>query len=199
MRTMPVLDTGRCLIRPLVMEDLQAVHQILDIDAQDVDLGSEGAKELEARRQWLEWSILNYEQLARLYQPPYGERALALKDGGRLIGAVGLAPALDVFEQLPFYSEREALDQRRLARPEVGLFYALGKDFRRQGYASEAARALVQYAFAGLNLRRVIATTTYDNVGSIAVMQKIGMRIERNPYPDPPWLQVVGIIENPAG
>jgi hypothetical protein len=24
------------------------------------------------------------------------------------------------------------------------------------------------------------------------------MRIEKNPYPDPPWLQVVGVLENGA-
>jgi hypothetical protein len=28
-------------------------------------------------------------------------------------------------------------------------------------------------------------------------MQKIGMTITHNPLPDPPWLQVVGILENP--
>jgi len=27
-------------------------------------------------------------------------------------------------------------------------------------------------------------------------MRKVGMRIEKNPFPDPPWLQVVGILEN---
>jgi hypothetical protein len=31
----------------------------------------------------------------------------------------------------------------------------------------------------------------------MGVMRKLGMRIERNPFPDPPWLQVVGFIEQP--
>jgi hypothetical protein len=30
-------------------------------------------------------------------------------------------------------------------------------------------------------------------------MRRLGMRIDRNPYPDPPWFQVVGILENPDG
>jgi [ribosomal protein S5]-alanine N-acetyltransferase len=47
-----------------------------------------------------------------------------------------------------------------------------------------------------MGLRRVVATTTYDNEASMGVMRKLGMRIERNPFPDPPWLQVVGILEN---
>ena len=29
-------------------------------------------------------------------------------------------------------------------------------------------------------------------------MRKLGMRLERNPSPEPPWLQVVGVLENAA-
>ncbi len=38
--------------------------------------------------------------------------------------------------------------------------------------------------------------TRHDNAASIGVMRKLGMRVERNVLPDPPWLQVVGIIES---
>jgi ribosomal-protein-alanine N-acetyltransferase len=47
-------------------------------------------------------------------------------------------------------------------------------------------------------LQRVVATTTYNNAASIRVMQKLGMTIERNPLPDPPWFQVVGVLESPS-
>ena len=79
---------------------------------------------------------------------------------------------------------------------EFGLFYAISPSYQRQGYASEAAQALIEYAFGQLQLKRVIATTNYDNIGSMAVMRKLGMRIERNPLAEPPWLQVVGVLEN---
>ena len=52
--------------------------------------------------------------------------------------------------------------------------------------------------FETMNLGRIIATTEFENTASMAVMGKLGMRIERNPAPDPPWLQVVGVLENPA-
>ena len=84
-----------------------------------------------------------------------------------------------------------------LTSAEVGLYYGLLPDQRGQGYATEAASALVDYAFGQLRLRRIIATTTDDNVGSMGVMRRLGMRIERNPLPDPPWLQVVGSLEQP--
>ena len=67
-----------------------------------------------------------------------------------------------------------------------------------QGYATEAARALVDYAFQHLRLKRIIATTTYAKAASMGVMRKLGMHLERNPYPEPPWLQVVGVLENDA-
>ena len=76
-----------------------------------------------------------------------------------------------------------------------GLFYAISPSYQCQGYASEATQALVNYAFQQLNIKRIIATTDYDNTGSMGVMRKLGMRIERNPLKEPPWLQVVGILD----
>ena len=55
---------------------------------------------------------------------------------------------------------------------------------------------MIDYAFRELRLRRIVATTTRENVPSIRVMRNVGMSIEENPYPDPPWLQVVGVLEN---
>jgi ribosomal-protein-alanine N-acetyltransferase len=49
-----------------------------------------------------------------------------------------------------------------------------------------------------MGVKRVVATTTYENAASVRVMRKLGMRVERNPFPDPPWLQVVGLLENPG-
>jgi RimJ/RimL family protein N-acetyltransferase len=148
------------------------------------------------RREWLEWATLNYDQLAKLYQPPYGDRAIVLKQTGQLIGAIGYVPCMMPFGQLPAFAAGLDDVARRLATCELGLYYALALAHHRQGYTSEAATAMVEYAFQSLGLRRVVATTTYDNLGSIGVMRKLGMQIERNPFPDPPWMQVVGFIEN---
>ncbi len=49
-----------------------------------------------------------------------------------------------------------------------------------------------------LDWSRLIATTEYDNAASMGVMRKLGMTIAKNPLPDPPWLQVVGILDQPA-
>ena len=193
----PPLETERLIIRPFTVDDLDDVHQLLDVDLHDADFGSEGATTRDERQKWLEWTVMSYEELAKLYQPPYGDRAVVLKATGQVIGACGYVPSFGPFGQLPaFRSDVADSVAERLFVPEFGLFYAFSPAFQRQGYATEAAKALIDYAFGQLNLRRIVATTSYDNAGSIGVMRKLGMQIERNPYADPPWFQVVGFLEN---
>jgi RimJ/RimL family protein N-acetyltransferase len=78
------------------------------------------------------------------------------------------------------------------------LYYAFFPAYQRQGYATEAVRALVAFAFDVLQLRRLVATTTYENVRSIGLMRRLGMRIEQNFSANLSWLQVVGVLDNPT-
>ena len=192
---MPILETDRLLIRPFALADLDAIHEILDVELGAADVGDAGANQYEQRREWLQWTVMSYAELAKLYQPPYGDRAVMIKDTRQLIGACGYAPCLFPFGQLPAYG----LDPTApgLNSTEFGLYYAISPAQQRRGYAAEATQALIDYAFTELRLRRIVATTTYDNAGSMGVMRRLGMRLERNPYPDPPWLQVVGILDHP--
>ena len=57
---------------------------------------------------------------------------------------------------------------------EVG--YGIVRDRHRQGYASETTRGLVDRAFARPEIRRVIAETLPELVGSIGVLRKCGFR-----------------------
>ncbi len=199
MRMIPILETQRLTIRPFVMEDLETIHRILDMCFDD---GSHvyDAAALTERREWLQWQVLNPVQLAKLSQPPYGDRAIVLKESGALIGSIGVVPCLDVYEQLPGFGglcNSKATNASK-ATNEMGLFWAIDPAYQGNGYASEAARTLIQHLFTAHNLKRIVATTEYDNVASQGVMQKVGMRLERNPLPEPPWLQVVGVLENTA-
>ena len=191
MLTMPVLETQRIRIRPLVSDDLASCHR-LNVEIGWADSSATDAQNLERRRQWVDWSVRNYEELARLTQPPYGERAIVRKDGGEFVGLVGLVPSMGPFGQLPGLGGEE----RARFTPEVGLFWAISPTWQRQGYATEAARAVVNYGFGSLQLKRIVATTEFDNGASMGVMRKLGMRIERNPYPEPRWFQAVGVLDH---
>lgn len=83
---------------------------------------------------------------------------------------------------------------------EVETGYALSPHYRGQGYATEAVRALVDYAFRELRIQRLFATTNRKNTGSINLMKRIGMRVTSNPeHPEMDWPDgpgVAGVIEN---
>lgn len=191
MRTMPILETARLRIRPMVLDDLDAVHQLY-LDIGWVDEDATPAQQLEARREYVQWSALKHLALARLDQPPYGDRAVVHRESGRLIGICGLVPYVGALGCFPYFGGIEG----SLATAELGFMWAVSPAQRRQGYATETGRALADYVFTDLRLKYVIATTDDDNPASQAVMRKLGMCIEHNPYPDPPWQRVLGVLEN---
>ena len=58
---------------------------------------------------------------------------------------------------------------------EVDLGYRFMKKFWGQGFATEASQATLKYGFETLKLDRIVAKAMPDNIGSIKVMQKLGM------------------------
>ena len=95
----------------------------------------------------MQWTVLGYDELARLYQPPYGDRAVVLKSTQQVIGACGFVPSLGPFGYLPSLRAASQDAFAHLYSPEFGLYYALSPAYQRQGYATEAAQALINYAF----------------------------------------------------
>lgn len=61
---------------------------------------------------------------------------------------------------------------------EADIGYELAPAYWGQGYATEAARAIVQFGFSQLRLHRISAWCIADNIGSVRVLEKLGMRQE---------------------
>jgi RimJ/RimL family protein N-acetyltransferase len=73
---------------------------------------------------------------------------------------------------------------------EVGVFIAaqdrrqgdmgwwLHPDHRGRGYATEAARALIDWCFAERHLHRLTANCLSANLASLTIMRRVGMRLE---------------------
>lgn len=59
---------------------------------------------------------------------------------------------------------------------EIGWVFHPG--YFNRGYATEAARAVLDYGFTKMKLHRIIATCQPENIPSCRVMEKIGMRRE---------------------
>ena len=191
MRAMPVLETKRLRIRPFSPDDLDDYMRHVTAIGW-VDEKQTADQQRQTARRYLQWGVLNHEQLAALGQPPYGDRAVE-RYNGTFVGTCGLVPYAATLTRFPYFG---GLPDGP-AQTEMGLMWTISPQHQRQGYATEVGRALIDYAFGPEQLSRLIATTEYDNAASIAVMGKLGMRVETNSFRDPPWLQVLGIIENP--
>ena len=99
--------------------------------------------------------------LAQQQQAPRIKFQLAatLKSTGQLIGNCGI--------RLKSADAREA---------DIG--YELDPRYWGQGYATEAARVIVQFGFAQLRLHRIWSWCIAENAGSAHVLEKLGMRQE---------------------
>lgn len=105
--------------------------------------------------------VREYIDLQNSYQPfEHGkcfDLAIERREDGKAIGLISLV-------------------RREHKQGEVG--FALGVEYRGQGYAAEAARALIQCGFASLGLHRIHACTDSSNAQSWRVMESRGMRRE---------------------
>jgi len=84
----------------------------------------------------------------------YGLWLVHEKGGSDLVGTAGLRP----------------LDNAGLE-----IFYSLVPGWWGKGYATEAARAVVETALGPLGLPEVLAEVDEDNVSSVAVVRRLGM------------------------
>ena len=111
---------------------------------------------------WREASPRHKYQLAitlRVQEPTKSDRDVGAPDSGPLIGAVGVRkPDPDA------------------TGAEMG--YELVPAYWGQGYATEAASAMLRFAFVDLALHRVSGNCIAENVASARVMERVGMCLE---------------------
>jgi len=65
------------------------------------------------------------------------------------------------------------------AANEYDLGYRFIENYWGKGYATEAARGVLEYCRQHLVGRRIVGKAFIENVGSIRVLEKIGMQFER--------------------
>jgi ribosomal-protein-alanine N-acetyltransferase len=101
-----------------------------------------------------------------------GAQAFARKSAGRIARAVAVVERES--GQLVGHMNFHPWFGR--ATHEIG--WAISSARQNRGYATEAARALMAFAFGTLCCHRVVATCQPENVASWRVMEKLGMRRE---------------------
>ena len=89
----------------------------------------------------------------------FGLNRIALKQDDTPVGVCGLL-------------QRESL-------PDCDLGFALLPEFRRRGYAFEAASAVLQHGFTQCDKSRIAAIVSAQNSASIRLLEKLGFHYER--------------------
>ena len=62
--------------------------------------------------------------------------------------------------------------------PEVEIAWIFGRQYWGKGYATEAARACLDYGLGELGIERIVAIIFPENAPSIRVAEKLGMTCE---------------------
>lgn len=148
-----ILETARLQLREFALEDADALEAVLgDPVAMQYYPAAFVRTEIE------DWIRRNR---ARYMDPGFGLWAMLLKDSDELIGDCGC-----------FIRELEG-------NVEFELGWHVRRDLWGRGYATEAARGCIEYAFSGLGAERVIALVRPENRSSCRVAEKSGMSCER--------------------
>jgi ribosomal-protein-alanine N-acetyltransferase len=157
---MKILETPRLILRHLTLDDLDALYALYS-DPEVRRYFPEGTLTYEETKEELEWFLNGHPK-----HPQLGLWATIYKETDQLIGRCGLLPwTID-------------------GHQEVEVAYMLAKAYWGQGLASEAARAIADYAFEQLGYSRLICLIDRDNTASIHVATRIGMTFEKEGYDD---------------
>ncbi len=148
-----VLETERLRLRHLRPEDVSAMHAYFG-DAETMKYYP-APYTRDFIRQGIEKNIERYAKYG------YGLFGVELKESGELIGDCGL-----VWQDLP-------------SGPELEVGYHFNRAHQGYGYATEAAKACIDYAFAKAGVDHVISLIRPENGPSRRVAERNGLKIIR--------------------
>ncbi|HZH44390.1 MAG TPA: GNAT family N-acetyltransferase [Lysobacter sp.] len=151
---MHVLETPRLRLRWFEPGDAAFVAELLNDPDWLRFIGDRGVRTEDDARHWIAERLV-----ASYWRQGFGLWAMERKADGVPLGMCGLV--------------------RRDALPHVDLGYALLPRHRGAGYVREAGAACLRYAAEVLGLPRVLAITLEANVGSVRVLESLGMTFER--------------------
>jgi [ribosomal protein S5]-alanine N-acetyltransferase len=153
-----IFETDRLLLRLQVPTDLEALWDF-HCNSENIRHYHDAPTTFEEVQQQLEWDLDWYRKNEDL-----GTWAIIHKATGKLVGLCSLMPwIVDGVE-------------------EVEMAYILAEECRGQGLGTELSRGVVKYALEKLQLPRIVSLIEPDNMLSRHVVEKAGMRLEKEGY-----------------
>jgi RimJ/RimL family protein N-acetyltransferase len=149
-----IIETERLFLRELIKSDEFELSKILS-DPESMKYYPAPFSERKVN-DWIEWNIENYNKYK------HGLWAVILKKGNIFLGDCGIT-----FQEV---------EGKKV--PELG--YHINKEYCGNGYATEAAKVCIDYAFTKLDYDRLYTYTKHDNLPSIKVAEKNGMKFVKH-------------------
>ncbi len=150
-----ILETDRLILRHLALDDLDSLYALY-MDPEIIRFIPDASRTYEETRIEIEWHMHGWPG-----RPELGLWATIHKETGAFIGRCGL---------LPWTIDGQA---------EVEVAYLISRACQGQGLATEAAQAILNYGFETLGLSRLVCLIDAENLASIRVAEKIGMRLRK--------------------
>lgn len=145
-----ILETERLLIREITVEDVPRLYELYA----DESITRYMEPLFPTQQQEEDYTRDYIKNIYHFYG--YGMWLITLKESGEIIGRAGL-------------EYKEGFDGL-----EIG--FMLGKDYQHKGYAYEACRAILDYAWDELEQNQIYAVVHEQNVSSIALCERLGLR-----------------------
>ena len=153
---LPALETDRLLLRPWSLDDIDALHRMW--------------ADPEVRRYLWDDEVISRERAAATI----GKCVACASEQGVGLWCLLRKPV----EELAGFCGFRFIDESAA----IELLYGLLPEYRGRGLATEAARAALQYGFDTGLFVRVYARTDVANLASVRVMERLGMKFERETH-----------------
>ena len=151
---MKVLETERLILRRIATDDAEVILELLNEPAFIRFVADRQVRTTAQAAEFIAAKMLpSYAEFG------FGFYLVELKESRIPVGICGLI-------------KRETLD-------DVDVGFSILERFWRNGYAYEAAQAVMEYGKRVLGLPRIVGVTAPDNESSTKLLEKLGLRFEK--------------------
>lgn len=165
------IETNRLILRPFTLDDIEDSYQ-MNLDSEVSKYTGDGGvvSRDEIVRRIMEDVLGDYEKYG------FGRLAVELKESNKFIGFCGLKYLNDL--------------------KEVDLGYRYMSKYWGKGYATESAKACIEYGFKKLKLNKIIAMVLPENIASVKVLEKLNFTYEKDIIEDEQLVKIYRLNNN---
>ena len=149
-----ITETPRLKIREITVDDAAFVLELTNDPIVIANIGDKGLRSLADAERFIMEGPWTFQQ-----EPGYGQFVVELKEECIPLGVCGI------------------LFREHLKLTDVG--FAFLPQYRRLGYAFEAADAVMRYGHSVLCVANIVGLTSQSNPASIKLLEKLGLRFQK--------------------